>query len=337
MKRLIIFVIFIGIQVSCAVTYTFSGGRFGDNILSYWHAKWVSYISGLPVLYQQFQYSDQLAMHYLEAHYTDEVARTFTFRYQISEFKALPQCYENNGLYIIPYFPECLQEHTDPSNTVKYPYFKVDWHNKDFIQELWRCMEPQCTVDRVDIPSDRIAVGIHIRKTSNGYDLPLLHEVETKNFSGQLHQRYSDVLFPLKFVPEQFYLESLRLIYELCGKKSLYVYIFTDDHKPEIIVERFKKYFADIENIEYAYRAVGNGHDVNVLEDFFSITRFDCFICSYSNFPIAATKLGIYKFLITPCEYRWSGAQLIITKKKIERRQNSDLLANRRHLFDGIA
>ena len=47
---------------AAGVTYTFSGGRFGDNLISYLHAKWVAYRAGVPLLYKPFGYSGMLVM-----------------------------------------------------------------------------------------------------------------------------------------------------------------------------------------------------------------------------------------------------------------------------------
>ena len=54
------------INARSAVTYTFSGGRFGDNLLSYSRAKYVASLYGIPLLYIPFPYSDYLMMHNLE-------------------------------------------------------------------------------------------------------------------------------------------------------------------------------------------------------------------------------------------------------------------------------
>ncbi|MFA5306719.1 MAG: hypothetical protein WC365_04680, partial [Candidatus Babeliales bacterium] len=43
-----------------AVTYGLSGGRFGDNLLCYVHAKWISYKYHIPLLYFPFEYSSHL-------------------------------------------------------------------------------------------------------------------------------------------------------------------------------------------------------------------------------------------------------------------------------------
>ena len=60
-----------------AVTYDFSGGRFGDNLVSYCHAKWISYKYNIPLLYKPFDYSDQLMMDVLEIPYSDDLEKQF--------------------------------------------------------------------------------------------------------------------------------------------------------------------------------------------------------------------------------------------------------------------
>ncbi len=48
-----------------AVTYDFSGGRLGDNLISFSHVLWASYKYEVPLLYRSFKYSDQLQLHKL--------------------------------------------------------------------------------------------------------------------------------------------------------------------------------------------------------------------------------------------------------------------------------
>ena len=48
-----------------AVTYDFSGGRLGDNLISFSHVLWASYKYEVPLLYRSFKYSDMLRLHEL--------------------------------------------------------------------------------------------------------------------------------------------------------------------------------------------------------------------------------------------------------------------------------
>ena len=42
------------------ITYELSDGRFGDNLLSYLHAKWISHEKKIPLLYKPFTFSNEL-------------------------------------------------------------------------------------------------------------------------------------------------------------------------------------------------------------------------------------------------------------------------------------
>src|SRR3989344_7064790 len=93
-----------------AVTYELSQGRFGDNLLSYIHAKWIAYKYDVPLLYKPFVYSDQLLLHERELLYSDVVKNQFDNIVVLGKH-LMPQHDENNSiLYIVPYFPESKWE-----------------------------------------------------------------------------------------------------------------------------------------------------------------------------------------------------------------------------------
>src|ERR1700755_1748984 len=46
-----------------AITYELPSGRFGENILVWAMAKWISLKYKIPLLYKPFKYSDQLKLH----------------------------------------------------------------------------------------------------------------------------------------------------------------------------------------------------------------------------------------------------------------------------------
>src|ERR1700742_2068654 len=60
-----------------AITWEPNGGRFGDNLLSYSRAKWLSYQYNIPLLYLPFRYSDQLRLHQNENMYSLENVHQF--------------------------------------------------------------------------------------------------------------------------------------------------------------------------------------------------------------------------------------------------------------------
>ena len=113
---------------SSAVTYTFSGGRFGDNLLSYCHAKWISYKYRIPLLYKPFGYSDQLMIDLYEIHYSQELEAQFdaVVEYSFADSTIDP---DSGTLYVIPFFPESIFNRNDEI----FPFlFFVDWEDPWF-------------------------------------------------------------------------------------------------------------------------------------------------------------------------------------------------------------
>lgn len=308
---------------TAAVTYTLSGGRLGDNLLAYLHAKWISYRYGIPVLYKPFPYSDQIAFHDSEQLYTADLARQYRNVAELRNNNFLEINQKSNSLYVIPYFPESLEEHRvqevgiNTSNTMAktdFPYIAVHWDDKDFLEQIRRVMRPRVSLNLITPPKDCISVAVHVRKNSGGFDRPLLQETADADYNPNLV--YVDVYFPLKHTPDSYYIEQIQRIAEMFKDQKLYVFIFTDDPNPPRIVN---KYAQEINNdrITFDYRGGDNNHYSNVLEDMFSMMNFDCLIRADSNLSIVASKLGDYKVLITPLHHYWEGRKLIIDKVNV--------------------
>lgn len=260
-----------------AVTYSFSGGRFGDNLVAYFHAKWIAMKYQLPFLYKPFPLSDQLQMDVMDERWS----AALKFRYKIvvrheSEIRRTPA----STLYIIPFFPELKYEFLN--QWIGKLYFDVDWDDPAFKAEMIRCMTPKTPIPTVPLPQDRKTVGMHVRR-GGGYD-----------------HKYALINSPLRFPPDSYYIECLTLVLKRLKDMPVYVYLLTDDATPEKLVNQYKAHFTDYPNVEFGCRATGNHYDANVLTDFLTIPKFDCFIGSGSNFSLMATKLGNYEILTCP-------------------------------------
>ncbi len=259
------------------VSYIHSGGRFGDQLIGYLHAKWISYKYKIPLLYKPFAFSDQLVVHHLEKRFNQE--STVYYDQVIYPHPNALIDYDEpiSALYVIPYFPECVQERCSGV----YYAFQVDWNDPGFRKEIKRCIKPLYFRTSLQLPKDYITVAVHVR-TGGGYDGTNVGEV-----------------FPLKVPPHSFYMEQIQRIYEIFNGSPLYAYIFTDDKDPAAIAHYYKN-FLNNADIEFGYRQEANSHDANVLEDFFEMTKFDCLIRPESNYSICASKIADYKVMITP-------------------------------------
>ena len=276
------------------VTYKFNDGRFGDNLLIYLHAKWLSFTYNIPLLYKPFQYSDQLVLHFHENQHTTRAKQTITLSKNNMNINV-----NENILYIVPYFSEVLSEYKHPLNK-HWIYYKIDWDNELFYKEICKMIQPiNKELLNISLPLNKISLAVHIRK-GGGYDNP---EAPKKD--------------PLKFPPESYYIEQIKNISEHLHNADIYAFIFTDDQNPNKIVERFKNELKNYHNITFDYRENGNRHNANVLEDFFAITKFDCLIRSQSNFSIVAAKLGRPKIEIAPIDYYIEEDNILINKVEI--------------------
>jgi len=305
-----------------AVTYTFSGGRLGDNLIALMHAEWISYKHDIPLRYKSFPYSDQLSVHELRAHY-NEGEFSSVVELKKNEFLTIDK---NAGiLYVIPYFPESLEEHRitefDPvAGAIKskqYPFFAVDWEDKTFKKRLQDIFAPRFPLTLVTPPEGHLSIAVQVRRNSGGFDLPLIQG--RTEYDPQAI--YVDRVFPLKHPPHDYYIQQIKTLLNLFPDKPVYIFLFTDDPDPKSIADM---YFESINNgrVIIDYRRTENNHYSNVLEDFFSMVGFDCLIRPDSNLSIALSKLGNFKALIVPITHRWEGTKLIIEKVSVLMQQH---------------
>jgi len=265
-------------QEKNAITYNFSGGRFGDNLVAYLHAKWISYKYNIPLLYKSFPFSEHLMLSNLELHQGD----SFKFRniQTIFDLKGLKFSTPSSTLFILPYFPECEADYETFLKAGKKP-FQVDWEDPDFKTEIRKNLSPKNKINTISLPEGYITVAVHIRR-SGGVDAPI-------------HFTW----FPLKFPPDSYYIKQIKRIANIYKDKPLYVYIFTDDLHPQKILDFYSKQLSNY-NIYLDYNKGFHGPNVNVLEDFYSMSKFDCLIRCQSNFSLMATQLGDFSIVITP-------------------------------------
>ncbi len=288
---------------SAKITYELSGGRFGDNLVAYCHAKWLSLKNNIPLLFKPFEYSNQLAMHYLDEH-----INITQINKKVLLQKDLHLKEESDSIYSVPYFGEDITEHrTNPH----WIYFEVDWKDPEFKKELQKLIDPiDINVKKINLSSDYINVAVHIRQ-GGGYDQPLSN-------AGNKSIVFADFDFPLKFPPITFYIDQIKKISEIFKHSKIYLYIFTDDKNPELLVSNIKSQLSNYNNLTFDFRRKNNAHNRNVVSDFFAITQFDCLIRSQSNFSLMASKIGNYKVEIFPIDYiSGKNKKPIINKIKI--------------------
>jgi hypothetical protein len=285
-----------------AVTYGTVDGRLGDALVAYMRAKWLSYRYGIPLLYRPFPYSDQLKLHTKELSY-EKYLPYFQIEQHIRELADIERPVEQPTLFVLPYFSESLVEYRDFEYFQKCSWFPVNWESRAFRKLLARCIAPRKRLHIIKPPEDRFSVALHVR-LGCGFDPPEALR-----------------MWPLKFPPLCWYRDQLLYIKKLCGKRKIYVHIFTDDPNPAGLAEYFRVAVRS-KRIKFDYRRCCNAHNANVLEDLFSMAQFDCLIRPMSNLSFVSGVIGKAKLMIYPTSYsRVCDNNYIIDHTHVVRRQ----------------
>ena len=300
-------------EIHQAVTYELSPGRFGDNLLSYIHAKWISYKYHLPLLYKPFIYSNCLVLHDYEFKYAENKNK-FNTTTILGHNVFINSNDTFSNLYVVPYFPASkyeLKNGISFAGTSWY-YFEVDWHDKSFIEELRTVIAPSNPIALIDLPTDCVTVAVHVRRGGN-HDTP---------------ETIPD--FPLKFLSDEFYITQIKELYFLLNETPLYVYLFTDDNNPTQIMNKFQNNLSGL-HIQFDCRKRQNSDTTNVIEDFFTLQQFDCLIHSESNFSFLMSKIGKFLVSIYPDSFDKKKGQIIYDNVNVtinEEHQKSNLITH---------
>jgi hypothetical protein len=265
------------LQAYEGVSYEFSGGRFGDNLLAYLHAKWISHTQNLPLVYRPFEYSNQLVL---------------------DRKGALFRACDMRKFLMVPYFPEDpweIQYGLD-QNQMPWPYFAVDWENPEFRKEVCELVAPKESLQLLSGPLSSVRVAIHFREGGT-YDSP-----------GVIEQ------FPMKFPPFSYYIDALLKVIELFPNKPIFCYLFTDTPNTGYVANRIKHAMPLEANVSFEFRKRSNHWRANVLEDFFSLFQFDILIRPQSNFSLIPSLLHDYAVVFFPEEFSVWHRSVSITK-----------------------
>lgn len=297
------------LEAQSYVTYEINSGRLGDRLVAYMHAKWLSYKYGLTLLYRPFEYSDKLMLSDIEKPFSQDLV--FSRVIQPNQGENPDYTNKDNILFDIQYFPECKEEFS-------WRYrFEMDFQDAQFKELLRQAINPKIELKTIDLPNDCINLAVQVRKNSGGYDDPLSYEVIEK--LGYLPDgHYHDYELPLKFPSDDYYIEQIKRASEFFNHKKIYLFIFTDDPMPKRIIDKYQEALKDYKNITFDYRKTENAHYLNVLEDLFSIIKFDAFIRSASNLGITASIIGNFKLVISPKHYQKIGKKIVIDEIYME-------------------
>ncbi len=285
-----------------AVTYLDKGewgGRLGDRLLMFTKAKFFAYRYNLPLFYKPFDYSDQLAMHDRLPHYDGARGKYKEILYK--EMNVGERINPNSIMYKIHYFFKFSDWDTRIGEEIMF--WPGVFSDKKFLNELKKDIAPRRGNMKINLPTDKITVAVHIRH-GGGVDDTLLSE--------QLYnKRYADQGFPFKFPPLQYYVDEIKRLSEMLDNQPMYAHIYTDSKDPVAMMNLVKK-AVNKTNITFNCRRSGNAPQVNVLEDVFAMAQYACFIRSGSNFAQISQLIGNHKIVIYPKAMHWEGTKLLV-------------------------
>lgn len=284
---------------SATVTYEFSGGRFGDSLLCYLHAKWISYKYEIPIAYKPFALSLNLEMDRQEKRHTYANAR---WRTNIDAATVFDPKSPNE--YICPYFPEDPWELKNStyllSGTPYTSFFEIDWKDPGFREAALAMIAPQRQLFLTQPQGSGIHIALHVRE-GGGYDDDGFRRA-----------------FPLKLPPLQFYIDGVLKMLELFPEKPLAIQVFTDAASPQMIVQKIKEQIPPGADIQFFFRKGSNSFARNILEDFFSLFLYDAIIRSQSNFSLIPSLLRDFAVVYAPKDCTVEDGATSITDVLIE-------------------
>ncbi len=276
--------------------------RTGDHLRSYVEARWVAYSKGFDFYYRPFKYSDELMMDQMNRRYSEHDLKVVNI-----EDVLLIDPEAENTMFMISAWP--ANNH-------------IDWKDETFLSILRQEVCLKSPVDLIQIPKGDKTIALHIRR-GGGFDHPLWQTSAIVNTSFPLtayqipEEQHPDIDFPLRFPPDAWYIQMLKLVREKYPSDILNVYIFTDDPCPEVFAKVYAEQLNDPQ-IFFDYRPKENSHDQNVLIDFFSLMQFECVIRAESSFSAMACALGRPKLEIYPLKSKWNDKELLILETVVK-------------------
>ena len=187
----------------CAVVCKYHFGRFGNNLTEYLKAKWYCHENDLPFIYTPFSYSKELGIHKFEKHYNKQEFQHFT-KIPILKKKEL-QKHKNEHflLFEIAFRSQAPDLYV---YALSHPQFDA---------EIKKMLQPIDITQKLEFPKNSITVALHVRKGS-AFDTPIVSQQQYDGYevsyileNKSREKIPSDIQFPSKFPPDQFFIDFL--------------------------------------------------------------------------------------------------------------------------------
>jgi len=199
-------------------------------------------------------------------------------------------------------------------------------------------LNKKIALDDLKVSKDVLNVAVHIRKGNGGvhYDGALssaqffthnpasiryYHDSNSDPFGYFTDKQIAalrkytslDKWWPLKFPPEQYYVDQIKKIVAAKGTEKVVIRIFTDDAKPETLITRLKHFISNpmvvLEYYDNRHKDIGT----RIIEDLHLMSQCDILIRAQSGFAIIAEAMGSFKTVIFPAKHVWENKRLMIS------------------------
>jgi hypothetical protein len=289
------------LEKTSAITTAPTGGRFGDHLLLYYEAKYLAWYLDLPFLYIPFQYSNLLNLHNKELQYKKEIIkRKYTTKKPAS--KAL-----------LKLDPQTLYEASFHHPVIPTPQRQ----EAEFLKHMRDMISPRTKIAEIAFPKNILTLAVHVRK-GGGFDEPLIsrqeytpQDVVNAQYRPIPQGNFVDLKYLTKLPPDQYYIDQIKRVSEMFDDAPMYLFIFTDDENPEAIKERYRN-SVNKHNIIFDSRKNNNDYKTTLIDDFFSMTKFDCLIRPCSTLSMMVERIGFCKLAIFPKRAAWHGDILVV-------------------------
>lgn len=310
-----------------------TSGRLGDQLLMYVKQKWVCWKYGGKLLHVPFPQSSLFALHNHEEHYSAQHHdKAYKKRNGLVQSTSDIKC--DGSLYTLGFWFHDAEMVRD--------CFK----DTEFRNVVRKALEPTIAIPLITLPNDGLTVALHVRK-GEGYDGTLLsaqrfvsppYTCVDENFVLSFpcpvakHASHIDEKWPLRFPPDQFYIDQLLILASMFPHTMIYVYLFTDVVNPQSLAEKYQKELKDCTNLIIRTPSIG-GHtalgqyssagmtidyrndeeyNTQLLSELFCMARCDVLIRGLSGLSLLAEIVGDHSVVVTPARYHWESKTLIM-------------------------
>ncbi len=325
-KKYIILLLFSSIiHAESGITYldhTYWGGRLGDQLIMFVKAKILSHYSGIPLYIRYFKYADSFIFWEKEKHLIDSGVENLEQKVlkNISSFEDIKEL--QNKLFVTHYYFQMdewgdAQKKFDTQEIMEWTHL---FQNVELLKEIRTLLKSLHDLPLLLPPQEISSVAIHVRKPS-GEDRPIisnqLYDINNLNTEEAVPTgNYSDVNYPTKCPPNQYYIDQLKYLYHRLKKRPLYVFIFTDYQNPEYLRNLYSEQ-CNFENVIFDCRNQDYNQVDTQVQDILSMGQYDYLIRSCSNFPQIAQLMGQHRLVISPKSVKWIGNNLIVDKVRV--------------------